>query len=323
MKTELFEYFTTDNISGKKCTEKWLKKNNEILFNIIINWCDNFEILKEIEFKRKVYHYINEMINIPKCKTCNGEVKYLRIKDGYGTYCSDKCVKLSDEYYNKWLSSVRVNMEATQEKRKKTLEAKYGKSYNKVIQKNREASMNSKYGVLNSFQILEIQKKRKDVLIEKYNDEFYNNPDKTRMTRIKNGTQINDEVIDNFIDYKKVVMNRTLSIYRNNYKLINPENLKRSKKGYHIDHLFSIKQGFLQNIPIEIITHPCNLQMIYYKDNIKKQDECWISKDELLNNIIKYDGVINFKHKHLRESYSNIVDTAKNLLILLESSPDN
>lgn len=110
------------------------------------------------------------------------------------------------------------------------------------------------------------------------------------------------------------MVNRTLSIYRNNYKLINPENLKRSKKGYHIDHLFSIKQGFLQNIPIEIITHPCNLQMMYYKDNIKKQDDCWISKNDLLNNIISYGENILFKHQYLKESYSKIKYTAKSLL---------
>ena len=116
------------------------------------------------------------------------------------------------------------------------------------------------------------------------------------------------------MDYKKIVINRTLTIYRNNKKLINPENLKRSKKNYHIDHLFSIKQGFLQNIPIEIITHPCNLHMIYYKDNLKKQDNCWISTDKLLNNIISYDKNIEFKYKYLKESYSNVVELSKKLL---------
>ena len=40
--------------------------------------------------------------------------------------------------------------------------------------------------------------------ILKYNDENFNNPDKTRKTRIKNGTQINDELVDGFINYKKI-----------------------------------------------------------------------------------------------------------------------
>lgn len=160
MRRELFEYFTTDNISGKKCNEKWLKKNNDVLFNEIINWCNNIKTLKEIEFKRKVYHYINEMINIPKCKTCNGEVKYSRIKDGYRIYCSDRCVKSSDEYYNKWLKSVRVNMEATQEKRKKTLEIKYGKSYNKVIQKTSKNNFSRLKNIMMNFTTIRIKQER-------------------------------------------------------------------------------------------------------------------------------------------------------------------
>ena len=36
MDYELFEYFTTDNISGKKCNAKWLSKNNSDLYNSII-----------------------------------------------------------------------------------------------------------------------------------------------------------------------------------------------------------------------------------------------------------------------------------------------
>ena len=63
---ELFKYFTTDNISGKKCTEKWLSKNNNKLFKNIINWCDSTTKLQDLEFKRKVYHYVNKIKIIPK-----------------------------------------------------------------------------------------------------------------------------------------------------------------------------------------------------------------------------------------------------------------
>ena len=46
MRDDLFNYFTTDNISGKKCTEKWLSKNNIDLYNQIIDWCN----LNSLEF---------------------------------------------------------------------------------------------------------------------------------------------------------------------------------------------------------------------------------------------------------------------------------
>ena len=136
-----------------------------------------------------------------------------------------------------------------------------------------------------------------------------------------NNTQINDEIINDFLDYKKIIVNRTTTIYRNNENIINPEKFKRGKKDYHIDHLFSIKQGFLENLPIEIISHPCNLHMIFYMENLKKQDVCWITKEDLLNNIILYNDDIYLKQKNLKQKYSNIKEIAKQILDLISSGP--
>ena len=316
MKEDLFNYFITDNKSGKKCTERWLSKNNFELWNEIINWCD-INNIANLEFKRKVYHYVSNCIEIPVCLNCQKEVKYKRFIDGYQKYCSSFCQNNCKIAKGKWLESWKNGNSNNEHiiNRNKTILEKYGnfEEYKSYLQKSVKKTCLEKYGVEYVTQTNFYKEKRKEVLLEKYGDDKFNNPDKTRTTRIKNGTQINDEVIEGFSDYKTVVMNRTITIYRNNKIIINPKNLKRSKKEYHIDHLFSIKQGFLQNIPIEIITHPCNLQMIYYKDNLKKQDECWITKDELLNNIISYDKNIEFKHEYLKESYSNIIEIAKSL----------
>ena len=315
MREKLFNYFTTDNISGKKCTEKWLSKNNIELYNKIIEWCD-INLLESLEFKKKVFHYVNSDNKIPVCLKCGAEVKYKRLRDGYQPYCSSICQNLCNIAKDNWLKSWKNNNSDNEHivKRKKTLEDKYGEDYDKIIQKNRENAIFEKYGVYNSFQISEIKKKRKKTLKEKYGSETYNNPDKTKKTRIENNTQISDEIINEFLDYKKIAVNRTMTIFRNNEDIINPKKVKRGKKEYHIDHLFSIKQGFLENIPVEIISHPCNLHMIFYIDNLKKQDNCWISKEELLNNIIYYDKNINLKQMSLIEKYSNIKNIAKTIL---------
>jgi hypothetical protein len=314
----LFEYFTTDNISGKKCTEKWLSLNNPELYKEIIDWCNQIDILKNIEFKRKVYHFIKKLYEIPVCKTCNGLVAYSRIRDGYRAHCSDKCVKNSEIYLEKWKKTWNKNNEDGKfiEKRKQTALSKYGsiKNYKKIIRDSYEKSMVEKYGVTTIFEIPEFKSKRKQTLKEKYGSETYNNSDKTRKTRIENGTQISDDSFDGFENYKKIVTNRTSTIYRNNKEKINPNNLERSPKTYHLDHLYSIKQGFLNNLPIEIITHPCNLHMINYQENLIKQDNCWITRDELLKNIICYESEINLNHSYLKEIYSNIKDVAKKLL---------
>ena len=57
---------------------------------------------------------------------------------------------------------------------------------------------------------------------------------------------------------------------------------KRSKTGYHLDHRFSVYEGFIQNIPPKIIGNISNLQMIPAKENISKATKCSITKEELL-----------------------------------------
>ena len=272
-----------------------------------------------------IYTYFERSIGLKLIKErllqnlWSSEKNYIVISllDGYRKYCCDKCVKDSDEYYTKWLSSWQENNKDGKYlvKRESAIIKKYGnlKDYNIMVQENREKSMIDKYGVTNSFQIPDIKKQRKKSLKEKYGSETFNNPDKTKNTRISNKTQIDDSIIDDFLSYKTVAINRTSTIYRNNKEIVNPNKLKRGKKEYHLDHIYSIKQGFLNNIPLSIITHPCNLHLIHYKENLIKQDSCWISKEDLLGNIINYTKDIKVNHSILKEEYSNIKEVAKNL----------
>ena len=64
------------------------------------------------------------------------------------------------------------------------------------------------------------------------------------------------------------VRKSTEKVY-NSFKLeIDPDN-KRSK-GYHLDHVKSIKQCFIEGMSIEQASHPLNLQMISAKENLIK-----------------------------------------------------
>ncbi len=101
-----------------------------------------------------------------------------------------------------------------------------------------------------------------------------------------------------------------MTMYRNNTKLINPNNLKRGIKSYHVDHKFSLKQAYLMGLPIEIVTHPTNLEMIYYKDNLTKQDNCSITIEELLNNIINFKDELNFTNNELNDKYSIVKESS-------------
>lgn len=55
----------------------------------------------------------------------------------------------------------------------------------------------------------------------------------------------------------------------------------RNSGDYHLDHKYSIFQGFKDNIPAEIIGNIVNLEMLESRENMSKNIKCSISKDEL------------------------------------------
>jgi len=64
--------------------------------------------------------------------------------------------------------------------------------------------------------------------------------------------------------------------------IINPNNYKRSKN-FHLDHKYSISEGFKNNIDPLIIGGVNNLQIISAKENLSKGVKCSININELEN----------------------------------------
>lgn len=77
-----------------------------------------------------------------------------------------------------------------------------------------------------------------------------------------------------FLRYKRKVHRLTEETYVFYNQLINPDGYSRTLAGtdggYHLDHIISIKHGFLNSIPPEEIAKLENLQMLPWKDNIVK-----------------------------------------------------
>ena len=66
---------------------------------------------------------------------------------------------------------------------------------------------------------------------------------------------------------------------------------------FHLDHRYSIKQGFLDEIDPKIIGSIVNLQMLPAKVNCSKKEKCDITIKQLLRNYANYENSIN-KNKH-------------------------
>jgi len=96
-----------------------------------------------------------------------------------------------------------------------------------------------------------------------------------------NGRAIPENLADAFNLYKCRVWNET---NRNDLTIL--ENYsKRSRTGYHLDHKYSIWQGFTNNVSPEIIGHIKNLEMLPYQENLSKFNKCSITLQQLIESI--------------------------------------
>lgn len=148
------EFFHTDNKSGWKGIESKLKNKHPRIHEVIILFND--DETKDLPFIRKIWHLINSIKTIPKCKECTNHAKFLRLESGYQEFC---CVKCSNKNKNKIQST------------KDSLTKTYGvDSSFKIdhVKKIIEEKNIKNYGVDNPFKNKEIQDRIKEGHIKTY-----------------------------------------------------------------------------------------------------------------------------------------------------------
>lgn len=141
---------------------------------------------------------------------------------------------------------------------------------------------------------LEINEKKglhcrnRKLLIEKYGDdwliEYEKNHARYREQMENAGVWIKLSLLDEFVKYKKLCWfytNQSITKYDIN-------DIEKRSKEFHLDHMFSIKAGFLNSIPPEIIGSIVNLQIIPKIENCKKRDGCSITKNKLIKSYKEY-----------------------------------
>lgn len=142
--------------------------------------------------------------------------------------------------------------------------------------------------------------KEKQTKLEKYGDENYNNKEKTAETNLKRygnevylATREGQEkrrvplLAKGFI--KSNEYKTDYEIYRRNVDRLTSKNHlhllenfnKRGINGYHLDHKFSVAEGFRQNILPCYIASMGNLEMIDSTINRQKGVNCSITKEDL------------------------------------------
>lgn len=268
------EFFNTDNKSGWKCREDRLKSNYPKIYDEINNFINSNECLMELPFKTKIWHFINDVINIPKCLNCNNTLKFGRsLEEGYPIYCSIKCANKNSEHINKIKETNLHNHGVTCSLR-----------IPEAILKS-EKTMIEEYGVTNYFHL-------KDKIKEdRLNKLGIDHPMKLRTNIIKwdkaslinFGTNYYEKEIVSFI---KNELN--INIIENDRKIIKP---------YEIDVLLPDKRvGIEFNRQNESLTAkiPNNYHQMKSRLGIEKnvqiihifQDE-WLFKCDIIKSMIK------------------------------------
>lgn len=225
---------------------------------------------------QKTYHelYLDKQTTIPSCPVCSGSLRFTGLRSGYTQSCSASCRNRNPEFLRKY---------------KNACLAKYGTEFASQSVEFRDmvkATNISKYGVDNPFKSEQVRKKFKENFIEKYG---VDNPsrldrviDKIKQSRIASGGWISDEDRSNLELYRIAVKKVSAKSYHNYYYKINPNNLPRSRYKYHLDHIFSVEEGFKQGIPPEVIGHWTNLRMLWHLDNSIKNTKCHKTLEKLL-----------------------------------------
>lgn len=197
------------------------------------------------------------------------------IRDGFG--CR-KCTNLAKYGAEHPMSNNAVCLSA-RSKRQATFDVRFGGHPMKDPVVSGKASRT--WAAKSPDEITEIMKKK----AETYG---YTNPfsqpgikDAIKQTRIRKGQWVPDEKLSDWMLYRRLVWKLTERSFRANKLALDPE----AKRGpnYHLDHKYSIRDGFLNGVRPEALSHSANLQIKDRRSNQSKGGSSEITLAELLS----------------------------------------
>ena len=72
-----------------------------------------------------------------------------------------------------------------------------------------------------------------------------------------------------------------------------PSNKGNNLGGVSRDHMYSVKDGFENNVPPELLAHPANCRLVIHNENVSKNRNSCITLDELKERIALWDKKYN------------------------------
>jgi len=287
------KYSIYKNVRKEGITKEFIKE--KVLDQGFYNFCSPKCVQRNEEVKKKINDTLEEKY---------GTRDPLEIKDGRKR---GNAIISSKEFIEKQMEKnlkeygykTSFGKKEIQDKVKNTFIKNYGVSnpmFSKDFLKNnfipalkekRVSTYLERFGEMHPMKNKQVLEKMKNTNLEKYGVPFVSSnkmiKSKIRKINEQNGNWITEEQVKNFRDYTKLVWR-----YTNQNDLTVLENFDKrahTKEGYHLDHKYSIFQGFKDNIPAKVIGGINNLEMLQSGQNLSKNRKCSISKDEILSYI--------------------------------------
>jgi hypothetical protein len=262
MKDILLDIINNDKSYNKSAT-RYLYRSHPDLWNWVVNLTKFLPA--DAKPKQRIWHVINNINEIPKCPIEGIELKWW--ENRYLTTSSPSArVKLQHQRGD------FVNGHTPENNEKRRL------GNLRAVKNGRKYRSRDTYS--------EQQKeKTKQTCLEKYG---VDNPSKTNEVKEKiyqqavarGCTPREDRSLRRV--YYDAVWKITEENWRDHFDSINPERLNRTYNA--LDHIYSIQQGFRDNIPPYIIGHWTNLRIIPLVENSIKGMRCDKTQSELFEN---------------------------------------
>ena len=173
---------------------------------------------------------------------------------------------------------------------------------NKISGSEREAAIEKMTTPLIHFWKKEENKEKINLAREKRKKTLISMPDEEKRIieskKLKTRYTLTIEQVEKWMEDKSSRESYYEAVWRvsntsyNYYKhVIDPNNLRgfTDDEMYHLDHMYSIMQGFVNEICPTVIGHACNLQILTGNENLSKSASCWITLEELNENIREFE----------------------------------
>lgn len=265
---------------------KWVKETDDELIRLIHLGKRHYEIAeifnttaKSIQnrcFRLKIKTVYHKEV---ECKQCG--VNFFALINNERKFCSSKCSGISS-------GTGRIHTEESKEKRRQKLTGQ--KRSEEVKQKTRDEN-NGKYIDGRS---KEYYLKRKDKVEGKRKCKYCNEYKIDKKKKL-----ICDECRGSYYKSYRPSCEFDFDIksYKENFDFLliekygwySPSNKGNNLNGVSRDHLYSVRDGFINKVSVDIIKHPANCQLMKQTDNSSKKTQSSITLDELLKRIEKWE----------------------------------